>query len=62
MVINYIILYLLLKLGEIWRLDIWLFNLLGEMDIFKEKGNEVVVFGYIGVFYYDGLLKIDIYC
>lgn len=51
-----------MKLGEIWRLDICLFNLLGEMDIFKEKGNEVVVFGYIGVFYYDGLVKIDIYC
>lgn len=62
MVINYIILYLLMKLGEIWRLDICLFNLLGEMDIFKDKGNEVVVFGYIGVFYYDGLVKIDIYC
>lgn len=61
-VINYTISYLPVKLGEIWRPDIRLFNPLGEMDIFKDKGNEAAVLGFIGVLYYDGLVKTDTYC
>lgn len=61
-VINYTITYLPMKLGEIWRPDIRLFNPLGEMDIFKDKGNEAAVLGYIGVLFYDGLVKTDTYC
>lgn len=61
-VINYTIAYLPMKLGEIWRPDIRLFNPLGEMDIFKDKGNEAAVLGYIGVLFYDGLVKTDTYC
>lgn len=60
--INYSITYLPMKLGEIWRPDIRLFNPLGEMDIFKDKGNEAAILGFVGVLFYDGLVKTDTYC
>lgn len=58
-VINYTITYLPMKLGEIWRPDIRLFNPLGEMDIFKDKGNEAAVLGYIGVLFYDAFRSMN---
>nr|XP_022346207.1 neuronal acetylcholine receptor subunit alpha-3-like [Crassostrea virginica] len=59
---SYTITYLQMKLEEIWRPDIRLFNPLDEMDIFKDKGNDVALLGSIGILFYDGLVKTDTSC
>lgn len=59
---NYSITYLQMKLGEIWKPDIRLFNPLGEIDIFNGKGNEAALLGSVGVLFYDGLVKTGTHC
>ncbi|XP_055997980.1 neuronal acetylcholine receptor subunit alpha-6-like [Ostrea edulis] len=59
---SFTITYLQMKLKDIWKPDIKLFNPLNEMNIFKEKGDENAVFGSPGLVYYDSLLKTNTFC
>lgn len=55
-----IVVYIDVKLKLLWKLDISLFNLLD--DIFKGIENEKVVVYEEGFVYFDGLLKMEIFC
>ncbi|XP_061196378.1 acetylcholine receptor subunit alpha-1-A-like [Saccostrea echinata] len=54
--------FLQVKLKDIWRPDISLFNPFNELNVFRELQDEKVLLDPEGLLSYEGLLKTNTYC